>query len=145
MNRIESKRAMAVVAGLLVATGLATAAGAQQAVPPPADPPAFHARRLGEAKSPPATLESMAWLAGRWTGEGLGGVSEEIWSPPAGGAMIGTYRLLKVGKPLFYEFLLLVEENGSLNLKLKHFNPDLTGYVTNRATNALFDLIGKEK
>jgi len=70
----------------------------------------------------------MAWLAGRWTGEGLGGVSEEIWSPPAGGAMIGVYRLLKEGKPLFYELLLLVEENGSLNLKLKHFNPDLTGW-----------------
>jgi hypothetical protein len=58
----------------------------------------------------------------------LGGVSEEIWSPPAGGAMMGTYRLLKDGKPLFYEFLLLVEEGGTLNLKLKHFNPDLTGW-----------------
>lgn len=91
-------------------------------------PQAFHARRLGEAKSPPATLAAISWLAGRWVGEGLGGESEEIWSPPAGGAMMGTYRLLREGRPVFYEFLLLVEENGSLNLKLKHFHPDLTGW-----------------
>jgi hypothetical protein len=90
--------------------------------------PAFHARRLGEAKSPPATLDQVAWLAGHWVGEGLGGVSEELWSPPAGGAMMGTYRLLKDGAPVFYEFLLLAEENGTLILKLKHFNPDLTGW-----------------
>lgn len=90
--------------------------------------PAFHARRLGEAKSPPATLDQIAWLAGHWIGEGLGGFSEELWSPPAGGAMMGSYRLLKDGAPVFYEFLLLVEENGTLILKLKHFNPDLTGW-----------------
>lgn len=90
--------------------------------------PAFHARRLGEAKSPPATLDQVAWLAGHWVGEGLGGVSEELWSPPAGGAMMGTYRLLKDGAPVFYELLLLVEENGTLILKLKHFDPDLTGW-----------------
>lgn len=90
--------------------------------------PALHARRLGEAKSPPATLDQVAWLAGHWVGEGLGGFSEELWSPPAGGAMMGNYRLLKDGTPVFYEFLLLAEENGSLILKLKHFNPDLTGW-----------------
>lgn len=90
--------------------------------------PAFHARHLGEAKSPPATLDQVAWLAGHWVGEGLGGVSEEMWSPPAGGAMMGNYRLLKDGAPVFYEFLLLVEENGTLILKLKHFHPDLTGW-----------------
>jgi hypothetical protein len=88
----------------------------------------FHARELGEAPSPPATLEAVAWLAGHWVGEGLGGVSEEIWSPPAGGAMMGAYRMLKDGRPVFYEFLLIVEEKGSLILKLKHFHPDLTGW-----------------
>lgn len=91
-------------------------------------PAPLHARRLGDAVSPPATLGAVDWLAGRWIGEGLGGVSEEMWAPPAGGAMVGTYRLLRDGKPVFYEFLLLVEEKGSLILKLKHFHPDLTGW-----------------
>jgi hypothetical protein len=121
MNRPTLHRlsavAMAVVA--LIPTSLAAGDGSA---------PAFHARRLGEAKSPPATLDQVAWLAGRWVGDGLGGVSEELWSPPAGGAMMGTYRLLKDGAPVFYEFLLLVEENGTLILKLKHFNPDFTGW-----------------
>src|SRR5690606_36146300 len=90
--------------------------------------PAFHARRLGDAQSPPATIDRVAWLAGRWVGEGLGGVSEEIWSPPAGGAMMGSYRLLKDGAPVFYEMFLLVEEKGTLILKVKHFAPDFTGW-----------------
>jgi hypothetical protein len=78
--------------------------------------------------SPPATLSDMAWFAGRWTGSGLGGVCEESWSDPAGGAMMGMFRLVKDGKIVFYEFLTLVEHEGSLLLKLKHFNADLTGW-----------------
>ncbi|MBM3818698.1 MAG: hypothetical protein FJW14_06735 [Acidimicrobiia bacterium] len=58
----------------------------------------------------------------------LGGVSEEVWAEPAAGAMMGTYRLVVNGKLVFYEFLTLVEENGSLALKLKHFNADLTAW-----------------
>jgi len=80
------------------------------------------------AASPPATLDGMAWLAGSWTGEGLGGQVDEIWSPPQAGAMMGMFRLLREGKTAFYELMTLVEENGSLVLRVKHFNPDLTGW-----------------
>src|SRR5687768_8740792 len=80
-----------------------------------------------DVPSPPATLQDMAWFTGRWTGNGLGGETEESWSAPAGGAMMGMFRLVKDGKVVFYEFLTLVEREGSLVLKLKHFNPDLTG------------------
>lgn len=41
---------------------------------------------------------------------------------------MGMYRLVKAGKPVFYELLTLVEEKGSLVLRLKHFNADLTGW-----------------
>ena len=77
---------------------------------------------------PRATLADLAWFEGEWAGPGLGGQCEEVWSGPAGGAMMGMFRLLKDGKPVFYEFLTLVEQDGSLALKLKHFNPDLTGW-----------------
>jgi hypothetical protein len=80
------------------------------------------------AAGPPATLEAMKWLAGHWKGTGLGGVSEEMWSEPAGGVMMGMYRLVISGKPSFYEFIHLAEENGSLVMKLKHFNADLTAW-----------------
>ena len=78
--------------------------------------------------SAPATIADMEWLAGHWTGDGLGGRSEEIWSPPANGAMMGMHRHIKDDKAVFYELLTLVEENGSLILRLKHFHPDLVGW-----------------
>ncbi len=81
-----------------------------------------------EVPSPPATLRDMTWFAGHWTGTGLGGTCEEAWSEPAGGAMMGMFRLVKEGKVVFYEFLTLVEHEGSLLLKLKHFTPELTGW-----------------
>ncbi len=80
------------------------------------------------AARPAATLADMTWLVGRWKGTGLDGVSEEIWADPVGGVMMGMYRLVINGKPSFYEFMHLSEEQGSLALKLKHFNPDLTAW-----------------
>lgn len=81
-----------------------------------------------------STIEDMAWLAGAWTGEGLGGISEELWSRPAGGAMVGTYRLIKDGKPVFYEICWIVEQEGTIAFRLKHFNADLTGWEEKEKT-----------
>jgi hypothetical protein len=78
--------------------------------------------------SPPATIHDMAWFAGRWTGDGLGGQNEETWGPPEHGRMIGTFKHSQNGKPVFYEFMTFFEHEGSLVLRLKHFNPDLTGW-----------------
>jgi hypothetical protein len=80
------------------------------------------------AAPPPATIDDMAWLAGVWGGEGLGGDNEEIWSAPRNGVMMGMYRMLKDGEPVFYELLTLSEVDGSLELRLKHFHPDLRGW-----------------
>src|SRR5262245_27094154 len=82
-----------------------------------------HTFRLGAGKqSPVATIADMSWLSGHWEGEGLGGVSEEMWSPPKNGVMMGMFRLVRDGKPIFYELLTMVEEKGTLYLRLKHFN-----------------------
>src|SRR5688572_22036134 len=75
-----------------------------------------------------AVIADMAWLAGSWSGEGLGGISEEVWGPPAAGVMVGTYRLIKSGKAVFYEMCWMLEAEGTLILRLKHFDPDLTGW-----------------
>lgn len=76
----------------------------------------------------PAKMADVAWLEGYWTGEGLGGTCEEMWSPPLGGAMLGTFRLMKDGKLEFSEFFMLVEVEDSLVLKLKHFDAELKGW-----------------
>jgi hypothetical protein len=80
------------------------------------------------APRPPARVTDLAWLAGRWTGEGLGGTIEETWSGADGGSMVGYFRLVKDGKPVFYEIMTLLEVEGSVEMRLKHLNPDMTGW-----------------
>jgi hypothetical protein len=75
-----------------------------------------------------AGISEVAWLTGRWSGEGFGGWLEEIWSPAQGGQMLATFRMLADGKPVFSEICQISEENGTLVYKVKHFNPDLTGW-----------------
>ena len=75
-------------------------------------------------ETPAFRIEDYQWLAGSWIGDGFGGVSEETWSFPIDGTMMGMYRHHKDEKIVFYEFLLL-DETG---MRLKHFNPDLTGW-----------------
>lgn len=67
-----------------------------------------------------------AWLTGTWVGPGFGGTFEETWSEPdANGQLMGMFRYTdSSGSVQFYEFWIL---NG-LGLKLKHFNPDFTGW-----------------
>lgn len=88
-----------------------------------------HTLRLDEgASSPKAEIEEMAWLAGYWRGEGLGGVTEEIWGTPLGDRMMGSFALSKNDTLVFSEAMMLVEEAGSLIFKLKHFNADFSGW-----------------
>jgi len=47
-----------------------------------------------DQKSPAATIADMEWYAGRWTGAGLGGLNEEVLSPPRDGTMMGMYRMI---------------------------------------------------
>ena len=110
---------------VLFALLCAPAAGAQSVLEDRQTPNTLRSR---EGASAPASLADFGWLIGHWRGTGLGGVSEEVWTAPAGGAMMGMYRLITKDAVTFYEFLTLVEENGSLALRLKHFNPDMTGW-----------------
>ena len=88
-----------------------------------------HTLRLGadEAK-PEAKLEVASWLTGYWQGEGLGGRIEEVWSEPQGSSMMGMFRLIQNGETVFYELMQLIETEGTLHLRVKHFNLDFTGW-----------------
>ena len=80
------------------------------------------------APRPAVRVADLSWLAGRWGGEGLGGSIDEVWSEPAGGSMVGYFRLVRDGKPVFYELLTLLESENSVEMRLKHANPDMTGW-----------------
>ncbi len=73
-------------------------------------------------------IEDAGWIAGRWIGEGFGGVVEEVWSPPAGGQMVGHFSLVRDGAPVFYEIMLIDRQPDGLRMRVKHFNPDFTGW-----------------
>ncbi len=74
------------------------------------------------------TLEDFAWLAGTWRGTAFGAECEEAWQKPMGGSMIGTFKLVREGEPVFYELMLITHEEGRWVLKVKHFHPDFTAW-----------------
>jgi len=73
--------------------------------------------------------DKIAWLTGDWVGDGFGGVSYEHWSEPIEGIMLATYRHVSEEKNNFFELISISEnKDGSLVMKLRHFNPDLTAW-----------------
>jgi hypothetical protein len=73
-------------------------------------------------------IKRLDWLAGTWRGEGFGGECEEIWSRPAGGVMMGMFRLIHEQQLVFYEFM-SIEPQGSVPVfRIKHFDPGLLGW-----------------
>jgi hypothetical protein len=96
------------------------------------------------AVSPAAQLTDLEWLVGEWVGEGLGGQAIEAWSSPAGGQMAGHFRQARAdGSIWFYELMTVAQTGASLELRLKHFNADLTGWE-DKAHVVSFRLIGVE-
>ncbi len=86
------------------------------------------------AGSPKADLGAVAWIAGHWRGEALGGVTEEIWTPPLGGSMMAAFKVVVKGQVKFYELETIVEQDDTLVLKLKHFSSELHGWESRNET-----------
>lgn len=110
-------------------------------------PHTAHTVRLDpDGASPPARVEELSFLTGRWIGEGLGGEVEELWSAPAAGTMVGTFRLIREGSVVFYEFLALEAHEGTVALRIKHFDPGpgLPGWEE-RDGETLFPLVGVDE
>jgi hypothetical protein len=52
-----------------------------------------------------ADVSQLAWLSGCWTGTKNGIVSEEHWTTPQGGGMVGMHKDVKEGQMASFEFL----------------------------------------
>lgn len=84
---------------------------------------------LAEGAEPPAaTIDDVAWLAGRWEGTGFGKQFEEYWSEPSAGTMVGTFKLMDGDQVDFYELMELAVTDGRLGLKVKHFSNEFVGW-----------------
>ncbi len=75
-------------------------------------------------------LASLSWLTGQWVRRDAGGLAEEHWSTPAGGAMMGMFRLVKKGKVVFYELLTITKEGGQLVLRIRHLDTRLMPWAS---------------
>lgn len=88
-----------------------------------------HTVRLDDPDNrPPATFEDVSFLVGAWAGPAFGGTFEEVWNPPSAGSMVGMFKFMGDEGVGFYEIMLIVAEEGSLSLKVKHFNPDFSAW-----------------
>ncbi|MGD8277347.1 MAG: DUF6265 family protein [Gemmatimonadota bacterium] len=61
-----------------------------------------------------AGIGRVAWLAGCWESRGAGSTSEERWTPPRGGSMLGTSRTVRGDSLVEWEFVLLRERGDRL-------------------------------
>jgi len=88
-----------------------------------------HVFKLDDPGSrPPATLKDLSWLVGSWTGDAFGSTFEEVWNPASAGSMVGMWKLMNDDEVVFYELMLIVEEEGSLSLKVKHFTDEFVAW-----------------
>jgi hypothetical protein len=62
----------------------------------------------------PASIETLAWMAGSWSGNSGGVEMEEHWMAPKGGAMVGMHRDVVKGRMVSFEFFRIEQQNGRL-------------------------------
>jgi hypothetical protein len=65
----------------------------------------------GRAVQVKPSLNSLAWMAGSWSGTTGGIEMEEHWTAPKGSSMIGIHRDVGKGRTLVFEFL-RIEQQG---------------------------------
>ncbi len=89
-----------------------------------------HTYKLNEGAKPGlGTLSDVSWLVGSWQGTAFGSQFEEVWNPASVGTMVGMFKLFDQEKGVnFYELMLLREQQGSLELLVKHFSADFTAW-----------------
>jgi hypothetical protein len=80
------------------------------------------------AQSPAAKLEDFGFLHGYWVGTGFGGVSEEMWMPGGKGSLFGIFKQSSEAGINFTEYMEITRLDERWVLRLKHFNPDFTGW-----------------
>lgn len=85
-----------------------------------------------------ADMSQLTFIAGEWRGKMDWGEIEEYWSEPLGDNMMCTFRCVKNGKALFYEFVLIESKAGVPTMKLRHFNPGSIGWEDKENPNEYF-------
>ncbi len=86
-----------------------------------------------------ATISDFAWLEGKWQGAWGPRLTEEIWTAPRAGQMLGLFRVVENDKTLVIELFSLLETPTGLELRFRHFTPALVPWEQSGA--ALMKLV----
>jgi hypothetical protein len=73
-------------------------------------------------------IKDLVFMSGKWTTKGEWGDMEENWSQPMGNCMMCSYRCVKDGKVVFYEFIVIEQQASGPVMKLRHFSPGNIGW-----------------
>ena len=74
-----------------------------------------------------ADIKDLSFMAGIWSQHHEWGDMEEFWGPPMGNNMVCSYRCVKDGKVLFYEFVVIEQMDSIPVMILRHFKPGNIG------------------
>ncbi|MEM9599896.1 MAG: DUF6265 family protein [Pseudomonadota bacterium] len=82
----------------------------------------------------PALAQDLSWrdvtpkLQGCWDGTGMGGSVSECWLVAEDGRADGLFLMRQDGAPTFSEILTIDDFGEGVEMRLKHVNPDMTGW-----------------
>jgi len=102
---------------------------------------------MGMSPGALADVNALSWIAGDWEGQHEWGLVQEHFSPPDGGTILGTSRMLDEGKTSFTEFLLFQDSPDGVRLTLTMGTGRVVRFrlASSRGTEASFESLDPEK
>jgi hypothetical protein len=68
------------------------------------------------AQNSKPSLDQLSFMTGCWAFQSGDSETEEFWTKPSGGAMLGLSRTVRGGKTVFTEYTQIREQNGALSM-----------------------------
>lgn len=93
----------------------------------------LHAQEAPEPSEEPAVdveVESLSWMAGHWAQVEDGSRFDEVWLPPAAGALQAVSRQTAEGRTGMVELSAIEKTESGLQLRIRHFDGRLTPWPT---------------
>lgn len=75
----------------------------------------------------------------------MGGITEELWTAPLGGSMMGSFKLATADSVIFYELMHIQQQGATVLLQIRHFSGNLFAWEEKDETEefALVAIEGK--
>ena len=86
-------------------------------------------------------LEKLSWLNGCWKGTGLGGEVQECWVSSPDGIFTSVFQMAKDGKQQFTEIVSIAEFDGTLGIRVKHFDPSFNQWASDQGVGVTFPFV----